>query len=63
MKKTLLILMVALVTFVTDAEAQRAKYSYHRPGYWGNIELNGAIATGLILKKRTLRKRESFSAR
>lgn len=41
MKKTLLILMVALVTFVTDAEAQRAKYSYHRPGYWGNIELNG----------------------
>ena len=41
MKKTLLILMVALATFVTDAEAQRAKYSYHRPGYWGNIELNG----------------------
>lgn len=41
MKKTLLILMVAFVTFVTDAEAQRAKYSYHRPGYWGNIELNG----------------------
>lgn len=41
MKKTLLILMVALVTFVTDAEAQKTKYSYHRPGYWGNIELNG----------------------
>lgn len=41
MKKTLLILMVALVTFVTDTEAQRAKYSYHRPGYWGYIELNG----------------------
>ena len=41
MKKSLVILIVALFAGAYSAEAQRAKYSYHRPGYWGNIELNG----------------------
>ena len=41
MKKSLVILIVALFAGTYSVEAQRAKYSYHRPGYWGNIELNG----------------------
>ena len=41
MKKSLVILIVVLFAGAYSAEAQRAKYSYHRPGYWGNIELNG----------------------
>ena len=41
MKKSLVILIIALFAGIYSAEAQRAKYSYHRPGYWGNIELNG----------------------
>ena len=41
MKKSLVILIIALFAGIDSAEAQRAKYSYHRPGYWGNIELNG----------------------
>lgn len=41
MKKSLVILIIALFAGAYSAEAQRAKYSYFKPGYWGNIELNG----------------------
>ncbi|MBQ5828612.1 MAG: hypothetical protein IIW45_00175 [Alistipes sp.] len=41
MKKSLVILIIALFAGAYSAEAQKTKYSYHRPGYWGNIELNG----------------------
>ena len=41
MKKSLLILIIALFAGAYSAEAQKTKYSYFKPGYWGNIELNG----------------------
>ena len=41
MKKSLVILIIALFAGAYSAEAQKTKYSYFKPGYWGNIELNG----------------------
>jgi hypothetical protein len=41
MKKSLLILIIALFAVTYSAEAQKTKYNYYKPGYWGNIELNG----------------------
>lgn len=47
MKKCLLILVVALFAVTYSADAQKRKYSYYKPGYWGNIELNGgALLSG-----------------
>lgn len=41
MKKSLLILIVALFVGTYSVEAQKRKYDYYKPGYWGNVELNG----------------------
>ena len=41
MKKSLVILIVALFAVTYSADAQKRKYDYYKPGYWGNIELNG----------------------
>lgn len=41
MKKSLVMLIIAIFAGVFSAEAQKTKYSYFKPGYWGNIELNG----------------------
>ena len=47
MKKSLLILIVALFAVTYSAEAQKTKYNYYKPGYWGNVELNGgALLSG-----------------
>ena len=47
MKKNLLILIVALFAVTYSADAQKRKYDYYKPGYWGNIELNGgALLSG-----------------
>ena len=47
MKKSLVILIIALFVGAYSAEAQKTKYSYFKPGYWGNIELNGgALLSG-----------------
>ena len=47
MKKSLVILIIALFAGAYSAEAQKTKYSYFKPGYWGNIELNGgALLSG-----------------
>ena len=43
MKRTLLILLIALMTFATDGVAQRTRYNYHDTGYWGNIDVNGGV--------------------
>ena len=43
MKKNLLILIVALLAVTYSADAQKRKYDYYKPGYWGNIELNGGV--------------------
>ena len=40
MKKSLVILIIALFAGAYSAEAQK-KYSYFKPGYWGNVGLNG----------------------
>ena len=37
MKKNLLILIVALFAVTYSADAQKRKYDYYKPGYWGNI--------------------------
>ena len=41
MNKSLVILIIALFAGMFSAEGQKTKYSYFKPGYWGNIELNG----------------------
>lgn len=47
MKKSLLVLIIALFAVTFSADAQRMKYNYYKPGYWGNIELNGgALLSG-----------------
>ncbi len=47
MKKSLAILIIALFAAAYSAEAQKTKYSYFKPGYWGNVELNGgALLSG-----------------
>ena len=47
MKKSLLILIIALFAVTYSAEAHKRKYSYYKTGYWGNIELNGgAVLSG-----------------
>lgn len=41
MKKSLVILIIALFAGTYNAEAQKTKYNYFKSGYWGNVELNG----------------------
>lgn len=41
MKKSLVILIIALFAVTYSADAQKRKYDYYKPGYWGNVELNG----------------------
>ena len=43
MKRVILILLVAITAFATDAEAQQTKYNYHKTGYWGNLEAEGGV--------------------
>lgn len=41
MKRVILILLVAMVSFATDADAQQTKYNYHKTGYWGSVQAEG----------------------
>lgn len=34
-------MIVAMVSFATDADAQQTKYNYHKTGYWGNVQAEG----------------------
>lgn len=47
MKKSLAILIIALLTFAYSADAQTRKYNYYKTGYWGNVEaLGGVVLSG-----------------
>lgn len=46
MKKFLVSLVLALTAFTFNAKAQGKGFSYHVPGYWGNVELNGGTVVG-----------------
>ncbi|MBQ2037715.1 MAG: hypothetical protein II216_07335 [Alistipes sp.] len=41
MKKIIRILILVLTLSTLNAEAKRGGFSYHTPGYWGNVELLG----------------------
>lgn len=43
MKKSLVILLIALFAFTQNADAQKRKYNYYDKGYWGNIEAVGGV--------------------
>ena len=46
MKKSIALLIVALLAFSLSVEAQTTKYNYHEKGYWGNIEASGGVTLG-----------------
>ncbi len=43
MKKSLVILIIALFASVYSADAQKRKYNYYDTGYWGNVEVVGGV--------------------
>lgn len=43
MKKSLLLILMAVSLLTIDADAQRRKYNYYDSGYWGNIEALGGV--------------------
>ena len=46
MKKSIALLIVALLAFSLSVEAQTTKYNYHKSGYWGNVEASGGVTLG-----------------
>ena len=46
MKKSIALLIVALLAFNLNVEAQTTKYNYHKSGYWGNVEASGGVTLG-----------------
>lgn len=43
MKRVIIILLAALISFANSAVAQQTKYNYHKTGYWGSVTADGGV--------------------